>query len=93
MATTRVISLKDVHRTQWLDENAKRGVWRMAEVVRVGGRIRKVPLSFDIQSGHLTFVQYLSTSAFLQALERFTSVRGAASALIISGICDIDDVQ
>ena len=89
----RVVALKDVPRTQQLDENAKHGLWEMAEVVRVLGRIRNAPLSFDIQPVYLTCVQNLSTSAFMQALERFTSVRGAASALIIIDIFDIDDVH
>ena len=37
MTTSRVMFLKDVPRTQWLDENAKRGLWKMAEIGRVGG--------------------------------------------------------
>ena len=92
MTTARVMSLKDVSRTQWLDENAKHGLWKMAKVVREGGRIRNAPLSFDIKPVHLTCVQELSTSAFLQAIKRFTSVR-EASALIIGDMCDVDDVQ
>ena len=35
-----------------------------------------------VQAVHLTCVQDLSTSAFLQALERFISVRGARSLII-----------
>ena len=49
MTTARVMSLEDVPRTQWLDENAKRGLWKMAEIVSVGGSIRNAPLSFDIR--------------------------------------------
>ena len=49
MTTARVMSLEDVLRTQWLDENAKRGLWKMAEIVSVGGSIRNAPLSFDIR--------------------------------------------
>ena len=29
---------ENVSRIQWLDVNAKHGLWKMAEVVRVGGR-------------------------------------------------------
>ena len=41
MTTARVMFLKDVPRTQWLDENAKRGLWKMAEIGRVGGRSQR----------------------------------------------------
>ena len=49
MTTARAMSLEDVPRTQWLDENAKRGLRKMPEIVSVGGRIRNAPLSFDIR--------------------------------------------
>ena len=49
MTTARVMYLEDVPRTQWLDGNAKRGLWKMAEIVSVGGCIRNAPLSFDIR--------------------------------------------
>ena len=49
MKTARVMSLEYVPRTQWLDENAKRSLWKMAEIVSVGGSIRNALLSFDIR--------------------------------------------
>ena len=80
------MSLKDVSRTQRLDENAKYGLWKMAKVVRVGDRIRNAPLSFDIKPVHLTMKSFYKKVKSMRELDQpycpITTIKDAQGQII-----------